>query len=95
MKFFLFSLQAQILVLSVLVAIGLVISTQGKSSARTQTCAAFVQLNAAISRENRQGEHEAASLTYYKQHPAELARVIRTSEQQLAELEKNDIPSYC
>ena len=70
-------------------------ASNSRGAAETATCQAFHQLNVEFAKLTRQGEREAASLSYYRQHPAELQRVTQDDEKNLAALERGDTPNYC
>ena len=69
-------------------------SRNARATSRAQTCRAFETYNAAFTKSIRNGEKQAATLTYYKEHPGELARVITQSEQTLHNI-TGALPDYC
>lgn len=83
-----------VLALSVSQAVQFQSVKAARHNSRHQTCEALERLEGTFTSLIRAGEKQAPTLTYYKQHPVELAKVLAADERSIAVL-KSSLPAYC
>lgn len=92
MKLIIWAQLLAVLALSVAVAVNFNSISQTRESARQETCLRFTALDNQLIKLIKAGEKQAATLQYYKDHPDELAQVIKADEHAIKVLTP---PKYC
>lgn len=92
MRFMVYTLLVAVLLLSGIVSYQFHQIDQTRAQGRAQTCGRIAALDNTLIGLIRAGERNAATLSYYKRHPGELARVIAQDEAAVRALTP---PAYC